>query len=217
MGFLDPTKRKISQKVEEIQGNVNRDFSQIQNRVDKSLAEMKAWWKSLEVKLLKIFEINPEFKKEYNTPKEFIMGEQFEHFALELFPDSDYNLLALTNDFETNELRYVEESKYYDFRLRHRESIYDFAVECKYRSDLLDDKFKWAKEFQMNRYKEYEKIYCPNQYYVMMGLGRKPDNPQELYFIPLSHIQYVGLYPSFLINYRIKPLQMKFNGLRFYQ
>ena len=189
----------------------------VQKGFDKGLAEMKAWWESLEGNLLKIFETNPEFKEEYNTPKEFIMGEQFERFTLSLFPESDYKLLALTNDFETNELRYVEESKYYDFRLRHRESIYDFAVECKYRSGLTDDKFKWAREFQMKRYKEYEEDYYPGRYYVMMGLGREPTNPLEIYFIPLAHIQYVGLYPSFLSNYRILPFQMKFNGQRFYQ
>ncbi len=159
--------------------------------------------------LTNAFNQNPFYQDEYGTPQEFIMGEQFEQLSLNLFPDGDYKLLNRTHDFETNELRYVEESKFYDFKLEHKQSKYKFAVECKYRSNLYYDKFNWAKEYQMKRYKNYEKDNLPNGYYVMMGLGGEPGYPNQVFLVPLSEIKYVGLFPRVLEKYSVTSYPIK--------
>lgn len=206
MGFLEDIQKRIGKTVTFIQEDIDRDIAQI-----------KAFWESALGKLNDIFNRNPKYKKEYGTPQEFIMGEEFEEFALNLFPDEEYILLNRTHDFETNEMRYVEESKYYDFKLEHRQTGYRFAVECKYRSNLYQDKFNWAKEFQMKRYKDYKRDNQPNGYYVMMGLGGKPGYPNQIFLVPLLDIKYVGLFKSFLEKYRVTSYPIGCDGGRLVQ
>jgi hypothetical protein len=215
MGLLDPTKRKLGQKVEDLQSNVNRDLGQVQQKIDQRIAEVRSYWQSKFGILTNLFNQNPIYKQEYGTPQEFVMGEEFEQFSLNMFSDYEYILVRKTHDFETNELRYVEESLFYDFTLRHRETGYEFAVECKYRSNLFEDKFMWAKsQDQFDRYKRYEQEKYPGRYFIMMGLGSVPSNPYQVFLVPLSDIQYVGLYPSFLNNYQIPLGYIRCDGMR---
>ncbi len=217
MGLLDPTRKKISQKMEQIEYSVNRDVSQIQQQLDKRIAEIRSYWADKFGSLTNLFNQNPKLKQEYGTPQEFVMGEEFEQFCLNMFSDYEYILVRKTHDFETNELRYVEESLFYDFTLRHRETGYEFVIECKYRTNMWEDKLMWAKsQEQFDRYKKYEALNYPGKYYIMMGLGGVPDNPNQIFLVPLSHIQYVGLYPSFLNNYQIPPRYIRCDGQRLF-
>lgn len=209
MGLLDQVKGEAKKRYD-------TRVSQVQERIDQRVVEVRSYWNSMIGNLIQAFSLNPNYQDEYGTPQEFIMGEEFEQLCLNWFPDQDYKLLNRTHDFETNELRYVEESKFYDFKLEHKQTEYKFAVECKYRSDLFHDKLTWAKQFQMKRYKEYEDENQPQGYYVMMGLGGTPSNPYQIFLVPLSDIQYVGLYPSFLKDYQIPPGYIRCDGKRIY-
>ncbi len=200
----------------DIQKRYDKRVAQVQERIDQRVAEVKSYWESMIGNLTEVFNLNPNYREEYGTPQEFVMGEEFEQFSLNLFPDQEYKLLNRTHDFETNELRYVEESKFYDFKLEHRQTGYKFAVECKYRSNLFHDKFNWAKEFQIKRYKEYDSKNPNQDYYVMMGLGGEPGYPTQIFLIPLSDIEYVGLFPSFLNKYGVTSCPIKCNGNKLY-
>jgi hypothetical protein len=209
MGLLDDMKG-------EVQKRYDRRATQVQQHIDQRITEVKSYWESMIGNLTQAFNTNPMYQNEYGTPQEFIMGEQFEQFSLNLFHDHEYLLLNRTHDFETNEMRYVEESKFYDFKLQHRQTGYKFAVECKFRSNLYHDKYNWAKEFQMKRYKKYEKEHLPNGYYVMMGLGGEPGYPDGVHLMPLSDIKYVGLFTSVLDKYLIPPNYIRCDGRRLY-
>jgi hypothetical protein len=219
MGVFDEGKKRFNQRVTQTQEKIDKGMAQVQERIDKRIAEVRSYWESLIEDLTVLFDQDSFYKEEYGTPEEFIKGEEFEQYALNLFPKKEYDLLNLTHDFETNELRYVEESLYYDFKLRHKKSKFVFTVECKYRSNYYDKKFNWAKNYdQFKRYKKYEKENYPGRYYVMMGLGGVPYDPNELFLAPLSEIEYPGLYPSVLKEYIIsKDYFIQFNGKRFYQ
>lgn len=213
MGLLDPTKIKFNKKMDELHGNIDRGMGEFRERIDQRVAEVKSYWQSMIGNLTNVFNKNPIYQMEYGTPEEFIMGEEFEQFTLNLFPDYDYILVRRTHDFLTNELRYVEECLFYDFTFRHRQSEYEFVIECKYRSNLVQDKLMWAKsKAQFDRYRNYEKENYSGRYYIMMGLGGVPGYPNELFLVPLSDIKYVGLFPSFLEKYKIAPYPMRCDG-----
>lgn len=209
MGLIDQMKG-------EVQKRYDKRVAQVQERIDQRVAEVKSYWESMIGNLTNVFNQNPIYQEEYGTPQEFIMGEQFEQLSLNMFPESDYQLLNRTHDFETNELRYVLESLYYDFKLEHRKTGYKFAVECKYRSNLYQDKLNWAKEFQMKRYRDYEKGNLPNGYYVMMGLGGEPGYPSDMFLVPLSDIKYVGLFKSFLEKYQVASYPIGCDGRKLF-
>ena len=46
----------------------------------------------------------------------------------------------------------------------------------------------------------------------MMGLGGDPEDPDDLYLVPLSNIKHVGLYPSFLERYQVTSFPIEYGG-----
>jgi hypothetical protein len=39
--------------------------------------------------------------------------------------------------------------------------------------------------------------------YIVIGVGEHPNNPNQIFFVPLREIPYVRLFPSFLQRYNI--------------
>ena len=97
---------------EKIQDRIVRRVSEFQELVDRKILEVKNYWDSMFEPLNDLFDTDPMYEREYDTPEEFIKGELFEEFALGWFPPQEYKLLNRTHDFRTNELRFVEESLY---------------------------------------------------------------------------------------------------------
>ena len=74
-----------------------------------------------------------------------------------------------------------------------------FAVECKYRSKYIMDGIIWAKENQIKHYRSYqEKENIP--VFVAIGVGGKPDSPDDLYIIPLREIENSKYIPQRTLN-----------------
>jgi hypothetical protein len=144
-------------------------------------------------------------KNEENKKLEaFKKGEEFENYVENnLFPEKYFILLSKTHNYETNNKRYVEDSLKPDLKFKDKKTGKIFYVECKYRSKLYDDKFHWAKnDGQFNRYKDIESNEN-TETFIAMGLGGTPDNPDEIYLMPLKEIKYPALYPSVLRNWEI--------------
>ncbi len=76
-----------------------------------------------------------------------------------------------------------------------------FAVECKYRSQYINNSVDIAKEYQLNNYRNYSK---ENKIpvFIILGVGGLPDNPSEIFIIPLSEIQSPILYKGQLARFR---------------
>lgn len=73
----------------------------------------------------------------------------------------------------------------YEFRIAGK--AYPFAVECKYRSKTSGI-IQVAEDYQIERYKRFGH-QRKMEVFVVLGLGGTPDNPSELYVIPITHVK----------------------------
>jgi hypothetical protein len=73
----------------------------------------------------------------------------------------------------------------YEFRIEGR--AYPFAVECKYRSKTSGI-IQVAEDSQIKRYQRFG-YQRRMEVFVVLGLGGTPDNPSELYVIPISQVK----------------------------
>lgn len=137
----------------------------------------------------------------WNEHRPEIKGESFEHFVLDRFEDKEFAIVEMTHKFAGPGYRYVESDLNPDFTLRHRATDIVFAVEAKYRSNLVEnDMLEWCNEEQLVRYNIFS-IERSIPVYIIIGLGGSPDFPGELFLIPLEEARYPKLYPSVYIKY----------------
>ena len=138
---------------------------------------------------------------EVNKPETFIKGDEFENFVRNnLFPVNKFELVQKTHDYTTNNNDYVESSKEPDFQFRSRKSGFEFFVEAKYRSGFYDGAIQWCKPYQFRRYKEIEK---QTPVYIVIGVGRQPGNPQNIFLLPVRKTKYPRIFQSALKFYEI--------------
>uniref|UniRef100_A9A6V8 Uncharacterized protein n=1 Tax=Methanococcus maripaludis (strain C6 / ATCC BAA-1332) TaxID=444158 RepID=A9A6V8_METM6 len=143
--------------------------------------------------------------KENSNPLSHKKGKDFETYIMDnLFPKESFDLLHVTPDAETNEKRYVESSRKPDLQFRDKKTGKVFYVECKYRSNLFNEKFEWSKSTeQAERYRNIEYLE-EIPVYIAMGLMGTSDNPKKVFLMPLKEITYNSLYLSVLKDYEIK-------------
>lgn len=67
------------------------------------------------------------------------------------------------------------------YRYKDREEL--FYVECKFRSDLYQNKLNWTNPDQLERYREYERE-SKLPFFVVIGLGGSPDYPERMFCNP---------------------------------
>jgi hypothetical protein len=139
--------------------------------------------------------------EELHKPKTYVKGDEFEHYVREhLFTKERYDLVHQTHDYKANKNDFVETSKEPDFKFRSRRSGRKFLVEVKYRSALYQGTVEWCKPYQLKRYKAIAKAM---PVLVAIGLGGLPESPEHVYIVPIKHIRYTRLFPSFLKHYEV--------------
>jgi hypothetical protein len=131
-------------------------------------------------------------------------GEAFEYYTNSLFPLSDFEPLHRTPDYRS----YKKGNPLYrkpDFKFRDKKTGKCFYVESKFRGGLYKGKLNWCKsDDQLQRYQEYEN---DAKVFILIGLGGEPASPEEVFLIPLSEIEYKGLYESIFEEYARRPNQ----------
>ncbi len=127
-------------------------------------------------------------KSVQQTPKE--KGEQFEKFVVKKFDKRYFNLKEWRGDKEINGIS-AETNQYpdleFEFHLKRIKKI--FAVECKWRQNFYKNGIQWSKTEQVARYNTYateKKIPV----FVVIGVGGTPDNPAEIFVVPLKSLKY---------------------------
>lgn len=100
-------------------------------------------------------------------------GHNFEKSVQNLFPQDSYILVEKTHDIIQNEDRFVESSLNPDFKFRCKKTQFEFYVEAKYRSVLLQPIINHK---QYERYKRFQNLlfvigangtsYEPDRYYI---------------------------------------------------
>jgi hypothetical protein len=98
----------------------------------------------------------------------------------------------------------VETSREPDFRFRSKRSGREFLVEAKHRSRFYQGGVEWCKPYQLRRYRANDQTV---PVFIAIGLGGTPDSPGHVYIVPMRHIRYRRLFPSFLRHYEVPPGQ----------
>ena len=117
------------------------------------------------------------------------IGYEFEKFVVDLFPTSFYRIKFWTSDKSSNNHVCADSNQYPDLlvELTKNGTKYPFAVECKYRSNLLETGFELGAK-QLANYRQFE---SENDVivFIAIGIAGSPSNPKDLYVMPLSDIK----------------------------
>jgi hypothetical protein len=139
------------------------------------------------------------FYKELIKPIEFLKGEDFERcLRSRVFTKEKFDLVMKTHDFHENNQDYVESSLFPDYLFREKKTNKTFFVEAKYRAKTYQGKVQWCKPYQFIRYRKY---ISETPVLIAIGLGGRPDNPKQIFLVPLEKIEYCSLYPNSLVDY----------------
>jgi hypothetical protein len=141
--------------------------------------------------------------EEANKPESYVRGDEFERFVRErLFTRDSYDLLHRTHSYTDNKNDYIASSLEPDFRFRSIENNFQFYVEAKFRANYHNGGLEWCTSHQLKRYQAIDNRV---PVLIAIGLGGQPKTPERVFLIPVSHIKFVKLYPSFLNRYEIQP------------
>jgi len=117
-------------------------------------------------------------------------GDAFEAFVVKSFSPKYFTLLEWRSD-KYVEGRYAVSNHFPDLEVQfelHSKGIKDvFAIECKWRQNYYKGGVEWAQNYQVEKYKEYaQKSGVP--VFVVIGIAGTPDQPNELYIVPLTSL-----------------------------
>ncbi len=116
-------------------------------------------------------------------------GLLFEKYIVTKFKPDYFKLLEWTGDkYEYDKGIFAESNNYpdllYEFKLK--DFSRKFAVECKFRNNFTNGGVEF-KETQLNHYKKYA-LENGIEVYMVFGIGGNPEDPEDLYLMPLSKI-----------------------------
>ena len=139
--------------------------------------------------------------QELRKPASYVKGDEFERYIrAKLFPPVNYALLHKNQDFFTSQDFYIESSKEPDFRFKSQQRGTEFFVEAKYRSHFFRGKLEWCKTYQLRRYQVINK---DTPIFIVIGVGKIPLAPEQVFLIPMKEIKYSILFQSFLRKFNI--------------
>jgi len=116
-------------------------------------------------------------------------GNLFEQWVVKRFDRRYFTLQEWRSDKEVDGI-YAESNKYPDLLLEFKlkKVTKSFAVECKWRQDYHNGNLEWAKQGQLQRYSKFaQEKQVP--VFIVIGLGGNPDDPQEVFIVPLSTLR----------------------------
>ena len=134
-----------------------------------------------------------------------IKGKRFEDHVENLFSKKYFSILEKTHSYKTNQQRYVESSKNPDIIFQYNPTGEQFAVECKFRTQLNNkNQLEWSYPAQLKRYQDFSRDR-KMPVYIVIGLElpfKDEDDPDEyveesfMFNIPLEEAKYPALYES---------------------
>ncbi len=116
-------------------------------------------------------------KESYQHHKNYITGDIFEDYCLQLFPPISFDFIVCT---QRREWLIVADGNR-DVKLRHKRSSKVLNIDFKFRRNK-DDPF--VKHKQVTKYGDYNKR--EENYYLILGFGNQPFNPYEMYIFPIQ-------------------------------
>lgn len=116
-------------------------------------------------------------------------GNDFENYIVDLFgiKKGYFTLMEWRPDKISNKSNIYAKSNFFPdlhYEIKNNNIAYQFAVECKYRSRTASI-IKIAIDRQLENYRNFSNDKkCP--VFIILGLGGSPQNPNELFIIPLN-------------------------------
>lgn len=158
--------------------------------------------------------IRPEPELEYQPENENIKqnnfddnkakGDAFERFVVKNFDPRYFTLQEWRSD------KYVDGIYPVSNHFPDLEVIFDFkskgihqqfAIECKWRKGYFKNSIEWARDYQIKNYREYaDTIKIP--VFVVIGVAGEPENPQELFIVPLQKMENGFISKNELMKYK---------------
>lgn len=133
-------------------------------------------------------------------------GREFEKYVVTYF-DKNYFTIAHAQSDKSFDGRHVESNQNPDFVMRLETSFaqVSIAVECKYRSSINKNyPIQFCEEYQLKNYQRFGYENDMNVFLVL-GVGGKPDNPDDLYVFPLLDRKKNNMSFNELKSYNKKP------------
>ena len=152
-------------------------------------------------------ETDNKFKKIQDFDENEQKGFNFEQFIENLvLREKLFVLEDHRRDVKTVDGKLPISSRYPDFdfllKLKSGNNV-RFSIECKYRSRFFNDTIHWAEPYQIKTYTQYE-AEKSTTVFVALGVGGKPENPKEVYMIPIHSAQSPDLNRNDLQQFRLK-------------
>jgi hypothetical protein len=128
-------------------------------------------------------------------------GIEFEKYIVQKFSKHYFTILDWTGDKFVKGY-YAQSSLEPDLKMRFtlQQNSMDFAVECKYRSHFFND----GMELEKRQLVQYQKFAAEKKMnvFIVLGVGGSPNEPQELFIIPLEKIETNVLERTFLMLFK---------------
>lgn len=129
--------------------------------------------------------------KDENFDENKAKGDAFEGFVVKHFDKKYFTLQEWRGDKYVDG-NYPVSSHFPDlevkFHYEKQKVNENFAIECKWRKYYFENSIEWAKDYQIKNYKEYaNKLKIP--VFVVIGVGGEPNNPYELFIVPLEKMK----------------------------
>ncbi len=131
-------------------------------------------------------------------------GDAFEKFVVRNFSRKYFTLQEWRSDKYVDGI-YAVSNHFPDleviFNFKEKGVNEAFAIECKWRKNYYKNGIEWAQNYQIKNYKEYaEKLNIP--VFVVIGVGGEPEEPEELFIVPLQEMKSNTISKSELANYK---------------
>lgn len=131
-------------------------------------------------------------------------GNDFEKYVVNLFNDRYFSIVQWSTDITRKHDRFVESDAGPDLTIRYIPAGEIFYVECKFRSDLYEEKLHWSRPDQLKRYQDFARENR-HPFFVVAGLGGVPSYPERMFCIPLEEAKYPALYPGVFEKFERDP------------
>ena len=141
-------------------------------------------------------------------------GDMFEHYVIHKFSAKYFLLIDMRSDKGSNGI-YPESNQYPDLVWKYKPKSFKFAVECKWRSGWhqRSDNTYWIdcmggdhKLDVYNRFSQQKNMPV----WIVLGVAGRPNNPAELYIIPLHVLKYRYAKYEYLQSFRHQDVARNF-------
>lgn len=139
-------------------------------------------------------------------------GDAFERFVVKNFDPKYFTLQEWRSDKYVDGIypvsnHFPDLEVSFDFKSKGIRQL--FAIECKWRKGYFKNGIEWARDYQIRNYKEYaDTIKIP--VFVVIGVAGEPDNPQELFIVPLQKMASGTISKNELMSYKKNPEDNRF-------